>query len=79
MRRQLGAEDAMTRWLLGVACVLLANAASAHPGHGATPAASWLHGLEAAHLVPALLGVAALALAARAVRTLLATARERRG
>jgi len=68
----------MTRWLLGIACVLLANAAGAHPGHGAAPAASWLHGLEPVHLAPAALAVAALAFAARALLSRRAAARERR-
>jgi hypothetical protein len=60
--------------ILGVACSLLASAAGAHPGHGASSAASWLHGLEPAHLAPALLlAVGALVLAWKRI-----TARERR-
>jgi len=66
----------MTRELLGFACLLLANAASAHPGHGTAPAASWLHGLELAHSAPALAAAAAL-LGGAALRRR-ATARERR-
>jgi len=53
----------MATRLSGLALLLQANAALAHPGHGASSAASWLHGLEPAHLAPAvaLLGAAALA------------------
>jgi hypothetical protein len=54
----------MTLRLLGLACGLLASPVLAHPGHGAAPAASWLHGLEPEHLAPLLL-VAALVAAAR--------------
>jgi hypothetical protein len=78
MRRQLAPEALMAAWLLGVACLLQARVALAHPGHGQAPAASWLHGLEPAHLAPALAGLAA-ALAARAALRRLAAARERRG
>ena len=67
----------MTQALLGVASLLLADSAFAHPGHGATSAASWLHGLELAHLAPALLAAAALALAAAFLRARRAGARER--
>ena len=63
----------MTQRLLGLACGLLASAASAHPGHGAAPAASWLHGLEPAHALPVLF-LAALVATARSR----STARERR-
>lgn len=77
MRRQLGTEAHMSARLLGVACWLLASTALAHPGHGAAPAASWLHGLEPAHLAPALLGAAAALLASVALRRRRA-ARERR-
>jgi hypothetical protein len=54
---------------------LQASAALAHSGHGATPAASWLHGLEPAHLAPAL-AAAALALGIALRRR--AAVRERR-
>ncbi|HEY8120431.1 MAG TPA: hypothetical protein VII78_03880 [Myxococcota bacterium] len=65
----------MSARLLGVACLLQASAALAHSGHGATPAASWLHGLEPAHLAPAL-AAAALALGIALRRR--AAVRERR-
>jgi hypothetical protein len=68
----------MRLWLFAVACLLLANVAGAHPGHGSAPAASWLHGLEPVHLAPAALAVAAFGLAARASRSRRAAARERR-
>jgi hypothetical protein len=68
----------MTARLLGVACLLQAGAALAHPGHGETPAASWLHGLEAAHAVPGLLAAAAAVAFAAALRRRRAAARERR-
>jgi len=68
----------MRRWLLAIACLLLAHGAGAHPGHGSAPAASWLHGLEPAHLAPAALAVAALVLAVRALRSHRAVTRERR-
>jgi hypothetical protein len=61
----------MTARLLVLACLLQANAALAHPGHGSAPAASWLHGLEPVHLAPAAAALAAVLLA-------VAVARERR-
>jgi len=67
----------MTQALLGVASLLLADVAFAHPGHGTTSAASWLHGLELAHLAPALLAAAALALGVALLRKRRAAARER--
>jgi hypothetical protein len=45
----------MASRILGVACSLLASAAGAHPGHGASSAASWFHGLEPVHVAPAVL------------------------
>jgi len=68
----------MSAWLLAIACLLLANVAGAHPGHGVIPAASWLHGLEPSHLAPAAAAVAALGLAVRALRSYRVAARERR-
>ena len=68
----------MVKRLLGVAALLLADAALAHPGQGAASAASWLHGLELAHLAPALLAAAAASLLAAALRKRRAVARERR-
>jgi hypothetical protein len=53
----------MTLRFTGVALCLLASGALAHDGHGAIPAGSWLHGLEPAHLAPAL-GALSLALLA---------------
>ena len=67
----------MASRLLAVACLLPAAAALAHPGHGATPAASWLHGLELAHLAPLAAALAA-GLLARAVLRQRASARDGR-
>lgn len=68
----------MTARFLGVACVLHASAALAHPGHGDTPAASWLHGLEAEHAAPALIAAAAAFALGAVLRRRRAAARERR-
>ena len=68
----------MAQRLLGVACLLLADAALAHPGHGALPAASWLHGLEPTHVAPALFAAAAALLVVATLRARRAAARERR-
>ncbi len=68
----------MTMRFLGVACVLQASAALAHPGHGGTQAASWLHGLEAEHAVPALIAAAAAFALGAALRRRRTAARERR-
>jgi hypothetical protein len=74
--RQLGAEVQMAKRMLGFACLLLAATARAHPGHGSLPSASWLHGLEAAHLAPLAALLAAILLARGALRR--AAAREHR-
>jgi hypothetical protein len=66
----------MAARLLVLACSLQANVALAHPGHGAVPAASWLHGLELPHLAPALLAAAAV-LSGRALLRRFAAARGR--
>jgi hypothetical protein len=68
----------MVKRLFGVAALLLADTAFAHPGHGVASAASWLHGLEPAHLAPALLAAAAASLLAAALRKRSAVVRERR-
>jgi hypothetical protein len=68
----------MVKRLLGVAALLLADTALAHPGHGVAPAASWLHSLELAHLAPALLAAAAASLLVAALRKRSAVVRERR-
>ncbi len=67
----------MARRLLGLSPLLLAQAALAHPGHGSTDAASWLHGLEPEHLVPGFLA-AAIGLAALVLRRRRRAAQERR-
>ena len=68
----------MAKRLLGVASLLLADAALAHPGHGAAAAASWLHGFEPAHIAPALCATAAALLVVVTLRSRRAAARERR-
>jgi hydrogenase/urease accessory protein HupE len=68
----------MNPWLLALACLLLANVASAHPGHGVAPASSWLHGLAPVHLAPVVLAAVALGFAVRALRSRRVADRERR-
>jgi hypothetical protein len=47
---------------------LLPAGALAHPGHGAVPAASWLHGLEPAHFAPVLVAFIAARFAHGAIQ-----------